>query len=165
VIKEDFKNYTSDFFPERPKVVISNDSLYFFTNKETQEILLNIKNALSDEGIIIINYPSLAAFRGIHDISVGIDKRKSKKELEALLKECGYKIIHSEYWPFLLSPVIFTARVIQRLKLKFQKNVTIHSDVNLPPYLLNKLFYHITKLEYLLSSKPWGSSLFIIAKK
>ena len=101
----------------------------------------------------------------MHDISVGIKKRKNKKELEIMLSNNGYKILKSEYWPFLLSPFIYFVRTIQRFKLKRNKNVEITSDVNLPPYIINKLFYLITTLERLIPFKLFGSSLFIIAQK
>jgi hypothetical protein len=120
---------------------------------------------LTEDGILIINYPALEAFKGIHDLSVGIDKRKNKRKLELLITESGYQIVHSEYWPFLLSPIIFLVRTYQKLKLKIRKNVKISSDISMPPDSLNKLFYYITKYEKIISKKPWGSSLFIIAKK
>ena len=114
---------------------------------------------------MIINYPVLEAFRGTHDLSVGIKKRKNKNELTRLLNDSGFSILQNDYWPFLLSPIIFFVRTIQKVKLKLSKNVEINSDVNLPPYIFNKIFYYLTKAEIILPYKPWGSSLFIVARK
>lgn len=146
-------------------MIISNDSLYFFDDSQIKKILNNIHEILTEDGILIINYPALNAFKGIHDLSVGIAKRKNKSELESLLTNNGYRVIHSEYWPFLLSPFIFIIRTFQRIKLKLSKDVKISSDVHIPSNILNKLFYSITKAENRINFKPWGSSLFIIAKK
>jgi SAM-dependent methyltransferase len=154
-----------DYLPECPKIALLNDSLCYFSEQEIKRILGNAHNYLCDNGLMIVNHPALKAFRGIHDISVGIQKRRNKRELEKLLKDNGFQIEHSEYWPFLLSPLIFLARSIQMLKLRIQKNVSITSDVDLPSSFINKLFYYITKTEQILPYKAFGSSLFIVARK
>ncbi len=157
---------TPKIFPTLdPKVIISNDSLYFFSDIEIKQILRNLSDLLLEQGIIILNYPVLEAFRGTHDLSVGIKKRKNKKELSKLITDNGFEIISSEYWPFFLSPILFFVRTFQKIKLKFSKNVNITSDVDLPPAIINKIFYYLTQSESILPYKPWGSSLFIVARK
>ncbi len=153
------------FSASKPSAIISNDSFYFFSDTELKQLLLNLNGLLADEGVLIINYPVLEAFRGVHDLSVGIKRRKNKKELERLLVDGGFQIASAEFWPFLLSPLLFLVRACQRVKLKIRKNVEITSDVSMPTSLLNKVFYCLTKAEEAIPNKPWGSSLFIVAKK
>jgi len=57
-------------------------------------------------------------------------------------------------------------RSIQRLRLKLNPNVAIKSDVELPAAPVNYLLEKLTLLEnQILAHKPFGSSLFVVAKK
>jgi len=152
-------------FPEgQAKAIISNDSFYFFAGREKM-LLEKFRKVLTPKGLLILNYPALAAFGGIHDLSVGIKERIYKKKLVKILEENGFEISKAEYWPFFLSPFIFLVRSYQRIKLKMIKNVSINSDVSMPGKLINGLFYQLTKAEEKWPLKPWGSSLFIVARK
>ena len=67
---------------------------------------------------------------------------------------------------FFVSPLVFAVRSFQRLKLKLNPKVNITSDVKLPIPLVNYLLAKLTLLENkILLCKPFGSSLFVVAKK
>ena len=115
-----------------------------------------------------MNLPALKAFGGIHDISVGIgsDSRFSKRKINNLVSKSNFHTTQLTYWPFLFSPLIFGVRFIQRLKLKFQKDTLIESDVEMPSPKINNLLFEVTQFEQkYLGWKPWGSSLFMVLKK
>jgi hypothetical protein len=61
---------------------------------------------LNPGGLLILNLPALKAFRGFHDISVGIKVRFSKADTRRLQKENLFDVVQEQYWPFLLSPAI-----------------------------------------------------------
>jgi SAM-dependent methyltransferase len=157
-IKEYFDNNSAD-------AVICNDSLYFLGMQEQKRFADDVRNILRDNGIMIINMPALKAFRGIHDIKVGIRKRFSSKLLWSIFDKNYFSLINMSYWPFLISPFIFMSRFRQRLFLK-NNNVRIKSDLRRHSALINKVCYKITGIENrIIKSTPWGSSLFFVMKK
>jgi SAM-dependent methyltransferase len=147
-------------------VVVSNDVLYFLTPEQQGRFLEGCHAVLGPSGLLIMNLPALAAFRGIHDVSVGIGRRFSRPAVRQLLQANGFDPERETYWPFLLSPLIFLVRLGQRIRLRLQAGVAVRSDVSLPPRALNALLYRLVRFENRrLSRKPWGSSLFVVARR
>jgi SAM-dependent methyltransferase len=156
-----------DCFPENTAdAFISNDSLYFLSTGERKEFAENIFSILKPKGILILNLPAFNAFRGTHDISVGINKRFRKKDILLIFDRDKFEILEMRYWPFLLSPFLFVVRMSQRLRLKFFSDVRQSSDVKVPPEFVNNIFHTITAMENsIMKNKPWGSSLFVVLRK
>jgi hypothetical protein len=101
----------------------------------------------------------------MHDVALNVLKRYSKKEMQRVVGDKA-TIKKMLYWPFLLSPLIFSIRSLQRLRMRLNKNVRFVSDVKNQPAVLNYSFYWLTSLENrLLPSKPWGSSLLTVMQK
>ncbi|MDB5274339.1 MAG: hypothetical protein JWO58_2706 [Chitinophagaceae bacterium] len=146
-------------------VIICNDALYFVSEEELPVVLQGLLGLLSPNGILIINLPAGNGFRGMHDISVGIQERWNFSKFNKHLSTSSstpHKVDHF-YWPFLLSPLIYSIRLAQRIKLHLFPSSEITSDVALPPLVLNRIFYKLTKWEYYLPfKKRIGSSLFIV---
>ena len=115
---------------------------------------------------MILNLPSFEAFSGIHDKAVGIQKRFDKNIVIKMIDTTKFEILEKRYWPFLLSPIIFLVKFIQKIHLKFNKNIQIESDIDMPSQFMNNILYKIVKFENkFLSKKPFGSSLFLVLKK
>ncbi|EDZ62258.1 SAM-dependent methyltransferase [Sulfurimonas gotlandica GD1] len=147
-------------------VIISNDTMYFFTLEEQTLILNEFYKSLKHNGIIILNLPSLDIFSGSHDEAVGITKRFNEKMVSSMVDSSKYRIIKKIYWPFLLSPIIFLVRYMQRLQLKSKKNIEIKSDIDMPSSIVNNILYKIVSFENkFFKKKPFGSSLFLVLKK
>jgi SAM-dependent methyltransferase len=162
----DLRNVGDFFSKKSTDVFISNDSLYFLSDKERETFAENIFQILKPKGIIILNLPAFKAFRGTHDISVGIKNRFHKKDILRIFNQDKYEILEMRYWPFLISPLIFTIRAWQRVKIKISSDKHHDSDVSVPPSFINNLLYGITNLENkLIKHKPWGSSLFVVLRK
>ena len=145
-------------------IIISNDTFYFFTFEEKKEILKNFYKILNKDGLVILNLPALNSFSGVHNEAVGIKNRYSKRDLNLFIDESYFYLKNVQFWPILLSPIIFFMRFIQRLKMK-KSDYKIVSDLNLPPKLINSLLYYLTKFEISLNLRiPFASSMFIVLK-
>jgi SAM-dependent methyltransferase len=154
-------NYPCNYFD----IVISHDILCLLPAGEDEKALYHLLEVLKPGGILLMNLPALNAFRGTHDIAVGIKKRYSAKKLQKLLGEYA-TIIEAVYWPFLLSPPVFLMRSLQRLAIPFIHSKTVVSDVKMPSALLNDFFYRLTSVENrYIKNKPWGSSLMAVVQK
>jgi hypothetical protein len=122
---------------------------------------------LKPNGIMILNVPALNAFRGNHDLAVGITERFSKSTLVPFIQATGFEVAHEQYWPFVLSPIIWATRMAQ----KFQRKAAAYleqpaSDLALPKPIINKILLSLCAGERSLGIKPpWGSSLFLVLKK
>lgn len=146
-------------------VIICNDILCMLKEPADKMAFDALVSLLKPGGLLLMNLPAGKFFRGTHDIAVGIIKRYTKAHIQKLagdlieLKECIY-------WPFLLSPVIFSVRSLQRIRRPFVRKLPVRSDVKLPPVLMNKVFNRLTNWENRnIPLKPWGSSIFVVAKK
>ena len=146
-------------------VVISNDNLYFLDKEEQRLYIKSCSKIIKSEGLLIMNLPAFDVFRGIHDLSVGISKRFSRKNIDELFSDNNFEV-SIVYWPFILSPLIGLVRMVQRFKLNQNKQISIKSDIDLPPYFINKFLGKICQLERSIPiGKPFGSSLLVVAKK
>jgi hypothetical protein len=77
-----------------------------------------------------------------------------------------FECVSMRYWPFFLSPIVFLARLLQRIRIRFDRNLEIQSDIDLPPRLINQLLFRIVCFENaVFKKKPWGSSLFVVIRK
>jgi SAM-dependent methyltransferase len=153
-------------FPENSfDVVICNDIFTVLQPGKDREAMEKLVSVLKPGGILIINLAALPSFAGIHDIAVKMTKRYTRACIDELVQNL---VIVKEitFWPFLLSPVILGIRSYQRLKLFFNKQTRIKSDVRPVSPILNNIFYKITKLENKTQlSKPLGSSIFVVMEK
>ncbi len=151
--------------PNSFDVIISHDIVSMLKPGLDTEAVQGLLQLLKPGGVLLMNFPALEVFKGVHDIAVGTQQRYSiasvKKMLNGKIAVAGFI-----YWPFLLSPFIFLTRVLQRTKWLFKKQHSAVSDVKMPPGFINQFFYKIISLENrLLVAKPWGSSLFVVLKK
>lgn len=162
----DLTKLDSVYAPASFDIVISHDTLCLLEEQDARLTFIKLVAALKPGGLLLMNFPALKAFNGTHDIAVGIKRRYSKKDIREMA--AGVAIIKKiSYWPFLLSPLIFLMRGMQRIKLSLGgRRKEIISDVKMPPAFFNKLCYHVTSFENkIFSTKPWGSSLFVILQK
>jgi SAM-dependent methyltransferase len=154
------------FFPPNSfDVIISHDNLYFFQNGEDKEVVNKLSSLLKPRGLLLINLPAGKLFKGSHDIAVGITKRYSTKRVQSFASDT-IAIAETIHWPFMLSPIIFIVRTMQRISMAAKTNKNVTSDVKIPSPFLNNFFYAITSWENAtIKTKPWGSSIFVVMKK
>ena len=160
------KDIAGLYAEESTDVIVSNDTLYFFNEREQEDVVEQFWRVLKPGGLLILNLPALKAFRGIHDVSVGIKVRFSKADTRRLLKKSLFDDVRELYWPFLLSPMIYAVRLFQRIKMRWNPHYEITSDINLPVAPLNQIFLGLTLFENrVLPIKPFGSSLLLMGRK
>jgi SAM-dependent methyltransferase len=146
-------------------VIVSNDTMYGIDHEQQASVVQQCAAILRPGGLLILNLPALRAFSGIHDVSVGIRNRFSRADTRRLFSGPSYELMRECYWPFLLSPLIYAARAAQRRTMRRHKDFTVQSDIALPPRWINKTLLALVRAENrLLSKKPFGSSLFVVAR-
>lgn len=166
VAQGDLRRLGSLFAPASEDVVVCNDVLYFFTLAEQVEIIGQCRTILAPGGLLVINVPAGLGFRGIHDLSVGIQRRFTRRDIPRLVPPAQFELVQARFWPFWLSPAIFAVRLSQRWRLKWSPSLTVQSDVHPLPAWINGLCETITRLENaILPWKPFGSSLFLVGRK
>jgi SAM-dependent methyltransferase len=163
VHQADIRNFSLGTFD----VVISNDVLYQMDDHELLSAMDSLCSALHKGGVLISNNNAFAVFGGIHDIAVGSKRRFVKKDFERLLQKYPRMGIQKAvYWSFILSPLILTVRLLQKVQLRMGWAKEIKSDVSLPSPFLNRIFYRLCTWErQIMKRAPFGSSLFLNLRK
>lgn len=157
---------TREHAPRSFDVIVSNDTLYFLDAAQQQHVVAQVAATLRPGGLWIANLPALRAFAGIHDKSVGIDERFSRRDLPRIVPTKWFELRRATYWPFLLSPVIWATRALQRRRMRRDPDFEVRSDVELPSPLVNAALHALTRAENALSRwKPFGSSLFVVGRR
>jgi SAM-dependent methyltransferase len=143
--------------------IISHDILCLLPLEKEKAAIDQLIKLLKPGGILIMNLPAFNAFRGTHDIAVGITRRYTKSDIKNLIENSA-NVETSVYWPFLLSVPIYLVRLSQRLGTIGTK--AVKSDVRTPNTALNWMLYQVSKIEgFFLKSKPWGSSVFTVIRR
>jgi SAM-dependent methyltransferase len=152
--------------PASTDVIVSNDTLCSLNEDEVPSLMGQFFDVLRPGGLLILNVPALDAFRGIHDLSVGIRHRFSRSDLHKVVDLNTFHIVRELYWPFLLSPLVYCVRLWQRMKMRLKRDYEIRSDIDLPGPWLNKILEAVALFENRwLPAKPFGSSLYLVLKK
>ena len=152
--------------PSKFDVIISNDTLYYLSADQQSAFFKNANIRLNRGGLLMMNMPALAAFRGTHDRAVGILHRFNRLEVKELIKSAGFETLTLRYWPLSLSPAIFIVRSWQRLIYDPASLIKPLSDLKSHSVLLNTLLYRLIRLEIRLArNTPVGSSLFTVLRR
>ncbi|NOZ11986.1 MAG: class I SAM-dependent methyltransferase [Gammaproteobacteria bacterium] len=166
VFQSDLCDLSDNFKQRSLDVIVSNDTLYHLTKLERRAFFDACGELLRPGGLVVCNTPAIKYFSGIHDQAVGVNYRFTRQDIPSVFDPEQYTILQQTYWPFFLSPVIFTIRAVQRLRLNMGLVKEIRSDIDLPVSWLNTALYKICSLENkITSNKPFGSSLFTVLQR
>jgi ubiquinone/menaquinone biosynthesis C-methylase UbiE len=152
------------FEAETFDAVISADVLYHRNVPEDRNAVLEFYRVLKIGGSLILNLPAFEFLRSAHDIAIHTQRRYKKKQLEILLRSCGFKVNRCYYRNCLLFPVIAISRLLRRGFAKTNPD----SDVKLPPAFINNSLTQIMFADDWLAKKvhfPAGLSVFCVATK
>jgi len=165
VIKADINDWVP---PQKTyDLITSMDVLCHEWVHDEIKVLRTLAGGLKENGLIIVNYPAFPILSRHHDRVVMIQERYTKKILKKYLAEAGLA-------PVLLSyrlPHAFLYLLFLRLYEASRKNnAEAKSDIaDIPSGFINRLLIQIGKLENCLIARgisiPFGSSLFVVAKK
>ncbi len=144
-------------------VIVSLDVLYHRSFSNLDNIIKSFHAALNSSGILVLNLPAFNILKRPHDRIVGGNKRFRIKEIKNTLTKNGFSIHTTTY----RLPLLFKLILLRKLFLSDSKNIGSDLSPIYPP--LNKFLYSIHRIENEVIkmgfSIPFGSSLFIIAKK
>lgn len=143
--------------------ICSLDTLCYLEPPDWIKVTTGLADLLAPRGLLVFNLPSFSGFAGTHDLSVGIKRRFSKADLPRLYDPSRLELLEAHYWPFLLSPLIYLVRRLQRRALSRNPRLPLKSDLHFPVNWINRPLYLLTCLEYWLRLPcPWGSSLYLV---
>lgn len=148
-------------------LIVTMDVICSLPNEQQRiEFFQAASRLLNTGGLLVVQTPAFRCLGGIHDLAVGVNKRYTKGEMHALLKRAGISAGSLRYRLFLLAPLMFVVRGLQRLQLRFRSKPTIESDVKMPPAIVNTILFHLQRMEdRWLPLRPFGASLQILVKK
>ncbi|GAB2556535.1 class I SAM-dependent DNA methyltransferase [Spirosoma aerophilum] len=149
-------------------VIVCNDVFCYFTDDKLRPLIAALSNRIKPGGILVSNNNAFNAFRGEHDLAVGIIRRFVLADFRKVLPLFGLSIEFATYWSFALSPLILFVRQWQRLQLTLRRRTPeeARSDVYLPHPWVNETLYKLVRAEQKLFRRtPFGSSLFIVSRK
>lgn len=107
VIQADMKDIFSYYATERFDAIIYNDILCYVNGAETDDIIKRFHELLKPKGVVIATVPALALFRGIHDLSVGIQRRFSKKDIRIIFNDALFELLRASYGHFFYRRLFF----------------------------------------------------------
>jgi 2-polyprenyl-3-methyl-5-hydroxy-6-metoxy-1,4-benzoquinol methylase len=157
----------NDWDPDIDKydIIICNDVLYHSQIKDDFNILNKFYNSLKANGILILSLPAFKILKRHHDEVVMGERRYKKHRVRNELLSIGYEIINCTY----RLPVLFLLILIKKIIEKIVPPEKTSSDLNMMPEWINNVFLFFARIENNLIIKnvsfPFGSSLFIVAKK
>ncbi len=148
-------------------LIVSLDVIYSLPGEaQRSDFFRAASEMLNEGGLMLVQTPAFACLRGIHDLAVGVNRRYTKQDMQTLLMQAGIVDFDLRYRLLLLTPLVFLARLLQRLRLKFGSKVVIASDTGMPPVFVNVMLFHLQRLEdRWLPFRPFGTSLQIVARK
>lgn len=164
VVRADLRSLSTVFPSTVFDVIVSNDSLYFLSEQEQDAFVRVCHERLRPGGLLIMNLPARAAFSGMHDRAVGIQRRFEPEDVTRIARTASWEVVRNKSWPMLLSPLIFGVRAAQRRRLG-RSSEAIVSDVSMPSGWVNVLLYRLTRAERSWPGSGYGSSIFLVLKK
>lgn len=148
--------------------IICNDVLSFLDDFQRREFLGKVDQFLVPGGLFLSNNAAFRAFSGIHDICIHIadGERFERSTLATITDSKKFEVVTEQYWPLLLSPLIYFVRLLQRTRLRMGIVREMKSDVDVPLAPLNWGLYFMTWIELMLSFPgQFGSSIFFTLRK
>ncbi|MDN3651740.1 class I SAM-dependent methyltransferase [Thalassotalea ponticola] len=131
--------------------------------EEDVDALKVLYDSLKNNGKILITVPSIPQLFGPHDIKLHHFRRYKIDDLVKKVESSGFKVVHKQYFNFLLLPLA----VLTRFFDKVTRRVT-PTGSSPPNELLNSFLFHIFRFETWLLKfvpAPLGLSISLIAKK
>ena len=151
--------------PAKFNLIVSLDVLYHSGIIDDMAVLKKFYEAFESNGTLILNLAAFEILRRSHDVVVHTKRRYRKKELLTGLKKTGFKIEKAGY----RLPHLFILILLSKLFRFRKKKSMVKSDLNEIKGWLNQLLLFFGKLENYwfmnVGTMPFGSSLFIIARK
>jgi hypothetical protein len=120
------------------------------SNKDLNYFFFKINNILNNDGLVIINVPSLSFLYSNYDKAVGHHKRYHIDDFYNLSKKFRFEIVNVSYWGLFYIPLL----LFRKFYLFFlpSKNI-VEFGFNAKSRLFNCLLYKLYALDSLFSQK------------
>jgi SAM-dependent methyltransferase len=116
-------------------------------------------------GRLILNLAAFEVLKGAHDRATDVDRRYTRRQVQALLEGANFEIERLTYWNATMTPPIALMRWISRRRLHREAP---RSDFRPLPRFVNATLQRVAALELTASrhlSLPFGTSVFALARK
>jgi hypothetical protein len=157
-----FGNFLKVKFKKKYDKILLFDVIEHLSNKDLNYFFFKINNILNNDGLVIINVPSLSFLYSNYDKAVGHHKRYHIDDFYNLSKKFRFEIVNVSYWGLFYIPLL----LFRKFYLFFlpSKNI-VDFGFNAKSRLFNCLLYKLYALDSLFSRIPFGTSIICILKK
>jgi SAM-dependent methyltransferase len=137
------------------------DVIEHLSQQDLRILFKKINKLICDNGIIIINVPSLQLLYSKYDAKMLHKKRYNKKDFIKLAFKFKYNIKCLEYWGFFFIPLL----VLRKIYFLFINRNIIKIGFKLENKILNYFLYFLYKIETIFNSVLVGTSIFCILEQ
>ena len=146
-------------------LVTSFDVLYHRAVVDDEQAMREFARVLRPGGWLLARVPAHDRLRGAHDVQVHTRHRYARAELRAKVRQAGLDVCRLTYAGACLLPPALLRRILQRGAVAAS---SAHSDVSLPPPVLNSVLAAAMRLESRWLRRwdvPAGLSLLVLARR
>jgi SAM-dependent methyltransferase len=139
---------------------------------DQEAILTQIRDALAPGGLLFVTVPALRCFWTWNDDVCRHLRRYCRRDFVRLASDCGFELLDSRYFMFILSPLLVASRfatgATTRLKSDEQRReqaLRMHSNPHpIVNGALTAMFAAETPLGHIVRF-PWGTSLMAVLRR
>jgi SAM-dependent methyltransferase len=139
---------------------------------EEEAVLAEIRETLKPGGLLFVTVPALRCFWTWNDDVCGHIRRYSRPDFARLARGCGFELIDSRYFMFILSPLLvgsrFAIAATNSLENAEQRRELAERMHSIPHPIINGILTAAFAAETPLGNKirfPWGTSLLAILRR
>jgi hypothetical protein len=155
-------NFLKVKFRKKYDKIFLLDVIEHLNNKDLNYFFLKINDILNNDGLVIINVPSLSFLYSKYDRAVGHYKRYHVNDFVDLSNKFQFKIINVTYWGLFYIPIL----LLRKFYLFFlpSKKKVDHCFA-IKNELLNYLLFKLYLLDSFFREVPYGTSIICLLKK
>lgn len=155
-------NFLKVKFEKKYDKIFLLDVIEHLNDKDLNFFFLKINDILNNDGLVIINVPSLSFLYSEYDRAVGHYKRYNVNDFVDLSKKFRFKIINVSYWGLFYIPILLL-RKFYSIFLPSKK--IVDHGFKIKSELINYLLFRLYLLDSFFREVPYGTSIICLLKK
>jgi len=151
-------------FKDKSFDLVTAINVIYHRNVEDRKAIGECYRVLKKDGFFLVNESAFSSLYSAHDRAIQGARRHTKKEIENMVSEAGFKIVRSGYWTSLLFPAVAVARLAGKLVKEGREE----SDLKETSQLVNSLLVKLMDFESWLLDflpLPFGIGIIVVAQK